>query len=404
VIHVAVARSRAGAAPAGGPGHEPGERRFRSLVEAAPDGIVMVDAEGRIELVNPQAELMFGYRAEELIGRPLEVLVPERFRRVHVAHRASFAGRPRLRPMGADLDLYALRRDGSEFPVEIRLAPVRSDDGELRVMSLISDMTEARQREERLRAYTKRLEAMTGELELRVQARTAALREANEELESFSYSVSHDLRAPLRAIDGFAGLLAEEAGFALKEEHRRYLDLIRANADAMGRLIDGLLALSRLGRQALSLQRVELASLAREAAAEVVEAAGSAVPIEIGALPAVHADRVLLRQVLVNLLSNAVKFSTGREGALVEVGVVEADGESPAVYFVRDNGVGFDMLHADGLFDAFGRLHGAEEYEGAGIGLALAARVVRQHGGRIWAEATPGKGATFFFTLHEAEA
>jgi signal transduction histidine kinase len=236
-----------------------------------------------------------------------------------------------------------------------------------------------------------------------VAERTVQLEEANRELGAFSYSVSHDLRAPLRAIDGFSRLLLDEYADELPSDARRYLGLVGKNAQEMSRLIDGLLTFSRLGQQRLSKRSVKVDTLAREVVAELdAERSGRAVEISIGALPSAQADPTLLRQVLVNLLSNALKYTRQREAAKIEIGFHEHGG--PPVFFVRDNGVGFDTRYANKLFQVFQRLHRAEEYEGTGLGLALVARIVRRHGGRIWAEAKPDEGATFYFTLEGGEA
>jgi light-regulated signal transduction histidine kinase (bacteriophytochrome) len=246
-------------------------------------------------------------------------------------------------------------------------------------------------------------------LERLVDQRTAELREANRQLEAanrdleaFSYSVSHDLRAPLRAIDGFSRLLVDEYADDVPSEARRYLGVVSHNAQQMGALIDGLLTFSRLGQQQLSRRRVDVDALTREVVAELgAESDGRSVEFSIGALPSAQADRMLLRQVVFNLLSNALKYTREMAAARIEIGCDERDGTS--VYFVRDNGVGFDMRYADKLFQVFQRLHRAEDYEGTGLGLALVARIIERHDGRIWAQAKPGEGAAFYFTLSEGE-
>jgi light-regulated signal transduction histidine kinase (bacteriophytochrome) len=236
------------------------------------------------------------------------------------------------------------------------------------------------------------------ELEQRVIERTAQLEAANRELEAFSYSISHDLRAPLRAINGFARILLEEHAPDLGEETQEYCQLMRDNAQHMGQLIDDLLAFSRLSRQALSKQPVPPEDLVRQALHDLHAMQEERhIDFRIGALPHCQADPVLLKQVLVNLLSNALKFTSQRQVAVIEVGCREAAGEH--VYFVKDNGVGFNMAYADKLFGVFQRLHRAEEYEGTGVGLAIVQRIIHRHGGRIWAEAIVSQGATFFFTL-----
>jgi signal transduction histidine kinase len=237
------------------------------------------------------------------------------------------------------------------------------------------------------------------ELEQRIADRTAQLETANKELEAFSYSVSHDLRAPLRAIDGFSRILLEDYAPQLLPEVARYLRIIFESTQHMGRLIDGLLAFSRLSRQPLNKQPIVSAELVRQALDGLSdEQAGRRVEISMGELLPCQGDPLLLKQVWVNLLSNALKFTRQREMARIEIGCqTNADGEQ--VYFVKDNGVGFDMQYADKLFGVFQRLHRTEEYEGTGVGLAIVQRIVHRHGGRAWAEAAPGEGATFYFTL-----
>jgi light-regulated signal transduction histidine kinase (bacteriophytochrome) len=220
----------------------------------------------------------------------------------------------------------------------------------------------------------------------------------NRELETFSYSVSHDLRAPLRAIDGFARALTEDYAATLDAEGQRLLGVIRANASRMGRLIDDLLTLSRLGRKSLEPAPLDLASMARGVVAELATAEpGRQVQVDIGPLPQAYGDPGLVRQVLVNLIGNAFKFTRGQRDARVEIGARVENGET--AYYVRDNGAGFDMQYAQKLFGVFQRLHRADEFDGTGIGLALVQRIVHRHGGRVWAEARVNQGATFSFTL-----
>jgi signal transduction histidine kinase/DNA-binding LacI/PurR family transcriptional regulator len=232
----------------------------------------------------------------------------------------------------------------------------------------------------------------------RVRERSAELEAANKELEAFSYSVSHDLRAPLRAIDGFSCILMEDYAPQLPSEVGRYLKTIRESSQQMGHLIDDLLAFSRLSRQPLNKQPVAMDNLVRQALADLhAEQEGRHVEIVMGDLPPCQADPGLLRQVWINLLSNALKFTRGRDDARIEVGCTEQDGEQ--VYFVKDNGAGFDMQYVGKLFGVFQRLHRSEEYKGTGVGLAIVQRIVHRHGGRVWAEAAPSVGATFYFTL-----
>ncbi len=242
-------------------------------------------------------------------------------------------------------------------------------------------------------------------LEQRVQERTQQLEAANKELEAFSYSVAHDLRAPLRHMSGFVDLLQKHASSSLDEKGRRYVHVIAQSARQMGCLIDDLLHFSRTGRTELQMQRVSPEHLIHEARLELrQEMEGRRIEWKIGALPSVYADRAMLKLVLVNLLANAVKFSRNRDTAQVEVGCSQR-GDREFVFFVRDNGVGFDMKYADKLFGVFQRLHRSQEFEGTGIGLANVQRIIHRHGGRTWAEGSVDEGATFWFSLpRSAEA
>ncbi len=247
------------------------------------------------------------------------------------------------------------------------------------------------------RAFTGMAEAL-GRKEAELLARAEALERSNRDLEAFTYSVSHDLRAPLRAISGFARIVLQKHGALLPEDPRRQLGIMDDSARHMGRLIDDLLAFSRLGRQELARRRVDPAGICRQALAELDgEREGRKVEVLIGDLPPCEADPALLRQVYANLLSNALKFTRGREPAVIEVGATTGEGET--VYFVKDNGVGFDMRYAGKLFTVFQRLHGAREYAGTGVGLAIVQRIVERHGGRVRGEGEVDRGATFSFTL-----
>ena len=261
-----------------------------------------------------------------------------------------------------------------------------------RLFGVFSDVTERKEAEEALAQARDTLEE-------RVRERTTELARLNEELESFNYSVSHDLRAPLRALDGFSRVLEEDYGDVLDGTARGYLRRIRAGAERMGRLIDDLLRLSRLSRRPMQRQRVDLSALAERIVGELRMAEPQR-RVEVRIQPGVMAegDPGLLEIALENLFKNAWKATRGREEARIELGAGGAD-EGPEVFFVRDNGVGFDMRYSGKLFVPFGRLHSASEFDGTGIGLAIVQRIVHRHGGRIWAEGRPGEGAAFFFTL-----
>jgi light-regulated signal transduction histidine kinase (bacteriophytochrome) len=249
------------------------------------------------------------------------------------------------------------------------------------------------------KADQREIQQLNEELEIRVQQRTLQLEAANKELESFSYSVSHDLRAPLRHISGFSQMLLEEFGESLEPAARRYLDRIQAGTGKMGQLVDELLNLARVGRHALNLSTTDLnATVADVIAMLEVEIAGRQVEWRITDQGSVDCDPVLVKQIFQNLLANALKFTRGQSTAVIEV-VRSTGDDGQTVFVVRDNGVGFNMKYVDKLFGVFQRLHREEDFEGTGIGLATVQRIVRKHGGRVWAESEPGKGAAFYFTL-----
>jgi signal transduction histidine kinase len=249
------------------------------------------------------------------------------------------------------------------------------------------------------RALTVRqLRLEKAELEQRVRARTLELEAANKELEAFSYSVSHDLRAPLRAVASFSQILVQEHAAQMSEEAGRFLKIITSNTRRMEQLIEDLLRLSRLGREPLAKKTVDLSVLVHEVVEELrQDQGGRPIEVRVGRLPGQEADPALLRQAFINLLSNAFKFTREKNPAVVEVDCRKQEGED--VYFVRDNGAGFDMQYAEKLFGVFQRLHSGEEFEGTGVGLSIVQRVIQRHGGRIWAEGQVGQGATFYFTL-----
>ncbi len=356
-----------------------GEARFRQVVESAPNGILMVRADGTITLVNAQIERLFGYSREELVGQAIDLLLPPGMRGSHAQNVARFFAAPSARAMGANRDLFGLHKDGREVPIEIGLTPLETPDGP-HVLASIIDITERKQAEAAL------------------QARQTLLDAANKELEAFAYSVSHDLRTPLRSIDGFSQALLEDYAPLLDEQGRDYLQRVRSASQRMGQLIDDLLDLSRTARREFRRGPVDLSTVAH-LTYEGLRRSDPDRQVEFVVAPGLVAsgDIGLLRIVLDNLLGNAWKFTAKRPQARIEFGATVASGVT--TYFIRDNGAGFDMAYADKLFTPFQRLHGMTEFPGTGIGLATVSRIVQRHGGRVWAEGAIDQGVTVYFIL-----
>jgi len=348
--------------------------------------MVVVDREGVIQLINSQTEKLFGYDRAEIVDQPIEVLVPKRVRKKHVKHREAYYIEHPVRPMGIGLDLFGLRKNGSEFPIEISLSPLETEGG-LLVSAAIRDVTQR-----------KRMEEDVQKLNDDLKQRASQLEAANKELEAFSYSVSHDLRAPLRSIDGFSHVLLEDYSEQLPEEGRNYLERVRAAAQRMAMLIDDLLNLSRVTRTAVQPKFINLSKMAEEILSGLQENQGERqATFSITPNLMVEADPRLMHIVMENLLSNAWKFTSKREQTIIEFG--QKAHLKERTFYIRDNGVGFDMTYAKKLFGVFQRLHSVSEFPGTGVGLATVHRIISIHGGRIWAESVEGKGTTFYFTL-----
>lgn len=427
------------------------EARYRTLVEQAPaiTYLAQLNEASSPIYISPQINLL-GFTPSEWVANPeswVNQVYPEDRSRV-----MSQLAETRAAGTSFHAEYRLLTRDGRVLWIRDQAAIVRDSSGKpLYLEGILLDITDSKTADESLREALLEIRKLNAELEARVQERTGQLQAvnqnlerevaerqqaeakvrrlnvdlerrahdlevANQELEAFSYSVSHDLRMPLSSIDLFTRLVVEDFGAQLPAEGQRFLDLIHDNTIAMGRLIDDLLELSRSTRKVLQKQIIAPAETARQVVEELrPQFEGRTVEIQIGDLPPCEADPILLKQVYMNLLSNAIKFTRKREIARIEVGSVtnnagrvtggeaqatnDTPRSAPVTYFVRDNGVGFDMQSAERLFGVFQRFHHAEDYEGTGVGLALVARIIRRHGGQIWAEAAVDQGATFFFTF-----
>lgn len=367
------------------------ERQFSdAMIESLPGVAYFYDESGRFLRWNRNLLSVTGYTAEQLATmHPLDFFRGEERIRVGAAIARTFADGEVM------LEAGMATRDGVVTPYVFTGRRLEMA-GNRYLVGVGLDISA-------LKAAEAEVRNLNEALELRIRERTAQLEEANRELESFSYSISHDLRAPLRSINGFSETLLQDFAGDLPAEPRRCLERVHQAGQRMSELIDDLLDLSRLARQSLRRRPVDMTALARSVAADVqAENAGRGIDLRIDALPPCEGDASLLRQVWVNLLSNAFKYTRQRQPAIVEVGSMMRDGAQ--VYFVRDNGTGFDMRHAGRLFGVFQRLHSAEQFEGTGVGLAIVSRILRRHGGRIWAEAAPDRGATFYFTFDGAGA
>jgi two-component system, LuxR family, sensor kinase FixL len=360
------------------------EERFRLLLESAPDAMVIVRKDGTIALVNKQTEQLFGYQREELLNQPVELLVPEQLRTRHVGHRQNYFTHPSVRPMGVGLSLYGRRKDGTEFPVEISISPLATEE-ELLVSGAIRDITDRKRAEEKLTRFAKQVQR------------------SNRELEQFASIASHDLQEPLRKIQTFGDRLQSKCGDQLGEQGSDYLRRMRSAAARMQAFISNLLAYSRLTSQSRPFAAVDLNQVAREVLSDLegrLQESGGRV--EVGRLPVLEADPLQMRQLLQNLIGNGLKFHRPEQAPLVrvEARIMEDDpGEPRCRITVQDNGIGFEDAYLTRIFEPFQRLHGPQEFEGTGMGLTICRRIVERHSGTITARGIPGQGATFIITL-----
>jgi PAS domain S-box-containing protein len=372
-------------------GRTKAEARLRELLEAAPDAILEVDAEGRIVLLNRVSEELFGYPRQELLGMPVETLLPQAMSQRHAAHRASYAATPSTRPMGHGLTLTARRQDGTEFPVEVSLSPIRSDGG-FSVLAIVRDVTERKAFEEKIRTTNQELAARNREVE-----------KANHLKSEFLASMSHELRTPLHTIIGFTELLAEESPGPLNDAQKRFLGHVHHDSVHLLELINDILDLSKIeaNRMELRIESFDAHEVVREAL-QGMAPAGEAkhISIEDRIVDAVfvRADRVRFREILTNLLSNAVKFTARGGRVWVESWIADP---ALASFSVSDTGMGIAKDDQAVIFDRFRQVGSAASgvREGTGLGLAIVKRLVEMHGGTIAVDSTPGKGSVFTFTI-----
>jgi PAS domain S-box-containing protein len=358
------------------------EERFRLVVESAPNAMILVNHEGVINLINKQTEILFGYERSELIGKKLEVLLPERFSNQHSTHRNDFFKRPQTRSMGKGRDLFAKRKDGTEVQVEIGLNPIETAEGQL-VLASIIDITERKIQEMILKKQV--------ELETK-----------NKELEQFAYVASHDPQEPLRTVSNYMQIFEEDYLAHLDDDARKYIHSVNNATKRMSTLVKALLDFSRLGRNS-KLVHVDCNQLIDNVVSDLqtlIKSTNSI--IHVAEMPSLNLYEIETGQLFQNLISNAIKFQERNNTPEVHIYSKNMDGKWQ--FSVRDNGIGITPAHFERIFDIFQRLHTAAEYEGSGIGLANCKRIVELHQGEIWVESTLGKGATFNFTIPQLTA
>jgi PAS domain S-box-containing protein len=359
------------------------EVKFRGILESAPDAMVIADAQGRIVLVNAETERLFGYQRDELVGQLVDILVPESFRGKHPQHREGYIAHPRTRSMGEGLELRGLRKNETEFPVEIMLSPLESPEGIL-VTAVIRDITERKKSDEHL------------------MKSVSELRRSNDELQQFAYVASHDLQEPLRMVASYTQLLAKRYKGRLDSDADEFIAYAVDGSNRMQGLIQDLLAYSRAGANGKTPSEISSENSFKEALTNLratIEESGAVVTHD--SLPVITTDDAQLVQVFQNLVGNAIKY---RSAQVPHIHVSAAkNGGNEWIFSVRDNGLGIDPQYFERIFIIFQRLHGRKEFEGTGIGLAICKKIVERLGGRIWVESEPEKGSTFYFALPERD-
>ncbi|MDO8999994.1 MAG: ATP-binding protein [Bacteroidota bacterium] len=352
---------------------------YKAVFDSAPDGLIVTNNLGEIILVNNKIEKLFGYKAKELIGKKIELLIPNRFHHNHTEQRTDYANAPTAREMGAKKNLWALKKDGSEFAVEISLSPIKLKDANL-MSAAIRDVSERKKIEQEIAVQYKKLESQ------------------NKELEQFTYIASHDLREPLQTLNSFVKLIKDEFAGKLGDQGDKYLEFIFQSSSRMQDLVKGLMDYSLIGKEP-EIKLVDCNIIVNEVLSDLnYSIKESDALILVKNLPEINGYPTELRQLFQNLISNALKYR--RNDIDLEIVISAEKSGNSCLFSIKDNGIGIDKDDKEKIFTLFKRLHNRDEYSGIGVGLSYCKKIVEIHNGNIWVDSTPGEGSTFYFTIH----